>query len=83
MPVTRSAKKALRQNKRRHARNLVQQKILKETIKKYKKSPSTEALSAVYQQLDKAAKNNLLKKNTASRLKSRLTKLLAAKRQIQ
>lgn len=76
MPVTRSAQKALRQNIRRHAANLVKIKVLKETLKKYKKSPSNDLLSLVYKKLDKAAKVNLIKKNTASRLKSRLTALL-------
>ena len=33
-------------------------------------------ISLVYKKLDKAAKVNLIKKNTASRLKSRLSKLL-------
>jgi small subunit ribosomal protein S20 len=76
MPITDSAKKALRQNIKRRAINVAKKKDLKEAIKNYKKSPSAELLSLVYQKLDKAAKTNLLKKNTASRLKSRLTKLL-------
>lgn len=55
-------------------------KDLKEAIKKYKKSPSAELLSLVYQKLDKSAKTNIIKKNSASRLKSRLSKLLVASR---
>ncbi len=80
MPVTRSAKKALRQTKRRHERNVVVAKVLKDAIKKYKKAPAADLLSLVFQKLDKAAKANVIKKNTASRLKSRLSKHLAAKR---
>jgi len=76
MPITLSAKKALRQSLRRRARNLIQKKALKEVVKTYKKSPSAENLSLVYKKLDKAAKTNLIKKNKASRLKSRLSKLL-------
>ncbi len=76
MPITASAKKALRQNITRRAKNVSDKKAIKEAIKSYKKSPSAELLSVVYQKLDKAAKTNLIKKNTASRLKSRLTKLL-------
>ncbi len=85
MPITTSAKKALRQNKRRHARNLSVKKSLKETIKKYRKFVSTNKdeaqkfLGNVYAQLDKAAKNEVIKKNTASRLKSRLSHLLVKK----
>ncbi|MFH1392946.1 MAG: 30S ribosomal protein S20 [Patescibacteria group bacterium] len=81
MPITKSAQKALRQNKRRHIRNVKQSRSLKDEIKSLKKLAAAkdkkgagEALSKVYKALDKAAKTNLIKKNTASRLKSRLTK---------
>lgn len=76
MPITASAKKAWRQNIKRRAVNITKKKDLKEAVKNYKKSPSADLLSTVYKKLDKAAKTNLIKKNTASRLKSRLTKLL-------
>ncbi len=79
MPITRSAKKALRQSLSRKTRNVSQKKTLKEAVKAYKKAPSAQLLSVVFQQLDKAAKVNVLKKNTASRLKSRLSAKLAAK----
>jgi small subunit ribosomal protein S20 len=76
MPITQSAKKALRQNVRRHERNIAKGKTMKEAIKTFKKSPSREALSRVYQVLDKAAKAKIIEKNKASRLKSQLSKLL-------
>ena len=76
MPITQSAKKALRQNVRRRIRNVAQAKTMKETIKRFKKAPSAELLSQVYKKLDKAAKTNIIKQNKASRLKSRLSKLL-------
>jgi small subunit ribosomal protein S20 len=80
MPITSSAKKALRQNISRRAKNAVAKKQLSETIKVYKKTvlenkkEAEKQLPKVYQALDKAAKNNLIKKNKASRLKSRLVK---------
>ncbi len=81
MPITKSAQKALRQNKRRRARNLKQSRSLKDEIKSLKKliagkdkKGANEILPKVYKALDKAAKTNLIKKNTAARLKSRLTK---------
>jgi small subunit ribosomal protein S20 len=81
MPITNSAKKALRQNKRRQARNLKQSRLLKDEIKALKKlitakdkKGAIEFLPKVYKALDKAAKTNQIKKNTTSRLKSRLTK---------
>jgi len=86
MPVTKSAAKALRQNVRRRKRNLEKNKNLKTAIKQYKKLASggkvgeaEKYLSTVYELLDKAAKTNLIKKNTASRLKSRLSRQLKTK----
>jgi len=81
MPITKSAQKALRQNKRRRVRNVKQSRSLKDEIKSLKKFVAAkdkkgagEALPKVYKALDKAAKTNLIKKNTSWRLKSRLTK---------
>jgi len=76
MPNTLSAKKANRQSKRRQMRNSAQLKELKSTIKTFRKTPSKDALTLVYKRLDKAAKTNLIKQNTASRLKSRLSRAL-------
>ena len=77
MPITSSAKKALRQNIRRRAVNLSRKKTLLEVVKKFKKTPGIEELKLVYQKLDKAAKAGLIKRNTAARLKSRLSKKLS------
>lgn len=81
MPITKSAKKALRQNKRRRARNLKQSRLfggeikaLNKIIAAKDKKNANELLPKVYRALDKAVKNNLLQKNTVARLKSRLTK---------
>lgn len=83
MPNTTSAKKALRQSIRRRARNIDKKEALKKVVKSYKKlitakdlEAAKEQLSLVYKKLDKAAKTRLIKANHASRLKSRLTKLL-------
>ena len=80
MAITQSAKKALRQNKRRRAVNLQRAKALKDAIKAYKKAPSTASLATVFARLDKAAKNHLIAKNRASRIKARLSKALASKK---
>ena len=84
MPITKSAKKALRQNKRRRQRNLRQINVLKSTIKKIKKlnteNKKEEALKLLpqaYKVIDKAVKTGIIKKNNAARKKSRLTKLIA------
>lgn len=83
MPIIKSAKKALRQNIRRRKINLQRKSELKTVIKQYKKlvagekDKAKEFLSQVYKKLDKAAKIDLIKKNKAARLKSRLSKLIA------
>ncbi|MEK7143884.1 MAG: 30S ribosomal protein S20 [Patescibacteria group bacterium] len=85
MPNIQSAKKALRQNVRRRAKNLKKKSELKSVIKQYKKliaagnkEEAKKHISQVYKKLDKSAKVNLIKKNKSSRLKSRLAKLIAA-----
>jgi len=79
MPITRSAKKALRQSRRRRQRNLRQLNILKDTIKKIKKLVSEnkkeEALKLLpmaYKVIDKAAKSGIIKKNNAARKKIKI-----------
>lgn len=86
MAITKSAKKAIRQNKRRKVRNISYttklRSLLKETRSFVSQKKMTEAkamLPKVYQALDKAAKVGVLKKNTASRKKSRITKLVDKK----
>ncbi len=86
MPITSSAKKALRQNKTRHARNLAKKDGYKKVVVKYRKlvaaKSSDEAkklLPLVFKALDKAAKTKVIEKNKASRLKSRLSRLVAVK----
>ncbi len=83
MAITKSAKKAIRQNKRRRAHNVVYlngiKKLLKQAkdfVVQKKNKEAKELLPKVYQILDKAAKVGIIKKNTASRRKSRLTKLI-------
>ena len=86
MPITTSAKKALRQSKKRASANKSKMTELKAAIKTFKKLAEAEKikdakkqLSVVFKKLDKAAKTNLIKKNKSSRLKSRLSLLLNKK----
>ena len=83
MPITQSAKKALRGSKRKKIVNDRRTKAMKEAIKKIeklikagKKADATKELPAVFQAIDKAAKINVINKNNASRKKSRLARLL-------
>lgn len=83
MPNTKTAKKALRQNIRRRARNLAKQRQIKIVTKTFKRTAESgdltataEQLKTVYKTLDKAAKTKVISKNKAARLKSRLSKKL-------
>lgn len=83
MPITKSVKKTLRQSLKRKAKNLRKKRIAKATKKQLKllitenKIKEAETLlPRIYKALDKAAKTGVIKKNTASRKKSRIVKLL-------
>lgn len=85
MPVTKTAKKALRQNKTRYAKNQAQNAEMKKEIKSFRKlvdakkmDEAAKQLPVVFQKLDKAAKTGLIKKNTANRMKSRLSVKIAS-----
>lgn len=79
MPITKSAKKTLRQDAKRRARNVQRKKKLKILIKKVKRlisenktEEAKKLLPRIYKALDKASKVGLIKKNTAARKKSRI-----------
>lgn len=74
MPLIKSAIKKLRKDRVRTAHNKVKKDNLKSLVKKARVSNTPENLQAVYSALDKAAKTNLIHKNKANRLKSRLAK---------
>lgn len=83
MPITKSAKKALRQAQRRRTQNLARKKAANEIVRKIKKLLSEEKsddalalLPQAYKALDKAAKTNVLHKKSADRKKSRLFKMI-------
>jgi len=85
MPIIKSAKKSLRASIRKNAINDITRAKIKSAVKgvrvaaKTEVKNATELLSKAYRELDLAAKKNVIHKNKASRLKSRLTKLLSSK----
>ncbi len=86
MPITRSAKKALRGSMRKRADNDRRKKSMKEAIKKVEKllkEKKTDGVKKLVdlanQAIDKAAKKGVLNKNTASRKKSLLSRMTKAK----
>ena len=86
MAITKSAKKAIRQSEARREQNLVYKNKIKKLIKEAralvlqkKNNEAKKILPDIYAALDKAAKVGVIKKNNASRRKSRLTKLIDKK----
>lgn len=83
MAITKSAKRAIRGSEKKKVYNDRRKKTMKEVVKDIKtlvsskdKKSAQEKLSAAYKAIDKAAKTNLIKKNTASRKKSRLSAMI-------
>ena len=86
MPIIKSAKKALRQSLRKKEHNAVYKQklrsLLKETkalVAQSKQPEAAKMIAAIYKAADKAAKENIIPKGTANRIKSRLTLLVAKK----
>jgi small subunit ribosomal protein S20 len=83
MPITKSAKKALRGSEKKKVFNLRRKKKVEDavkTVKKLVKEGKTKEANALlpkaYQALDKAAKGNTIKDGAAARKKSRLNALV-------
>lgn len=86
MPITASAKKAMRGSERKRVFNLRKKREMKGTVKDVRElatagkvEDAAKGLPAAYKAIDKAAKRGVIKKNTAARKKSRLAKAVAAK----
>jgi small subunit ribosomal protein S20 len=76
MPIIKSAIKKMRQDKKRTARNLITKDRFKAAVRAFKKNPTEKNLAIAYRFLDRAAKKNVIHRNKAARLKSRMAKLL-------
>ena len=84
MPITKSAKKAVRKEEKRRIHNIGYKKKIKELkkqllalIKEKKLKEGLALLPQYYKIVDKAAKTKTIKKNTADRKKSSIAKLLS------
>ncbi len=77
MPNLQNAKKALRVAARKRVINDRRRRAMKVAVKSVKSTKTAEDLSKAFQAIDKAAKRGVIKKNTASRKKSRLAKAMA------
>ena len=79
MPIHKSAKKRLRQNKKANIQNRSIKSEIKTFVKKVEASFDEKDLKKTVSLLDKAARKRVIHKNQASRVKSRLTKLVHQK----
>jgi small subunit ribosomal protein S20 len=83
MPITKSAKKSIRKDKKKAKTNIQRKNKVKDLLKEVKsliaqnkKNEAKKLLPQIYKVLDKIAKNKVIKKNNASRRKSRITKAI-------
>lgn len=83
MPVTKSAIKTLRKEKRKEKINNDLRENLRESLKKAKKTNSEASIKKAISFVDKAVKKNLMHKNKAARIKSRLSKLIKGKQAVK
>ena len=75
MPVTKTAKRALRGSSRKGDLNKLILTKLEVAIKKAKKTKAPEAVTLAMSLADRAAKKNVFHTNKANRIKSSLSKL--------
>lgn len=76
MPVTKTAKRALRGSKRKEIINKIIVSKLEIAIKSAKKTKSKKAVEKAVSLADRASKTATIHKNKAARIKSLLSKLL-------
>ena len=75
MPVTKTAKRALRSSKRKADNNTKTKSNLEAAIRAANKSKRQVDINAAMSLADRAAKKNFIHKNKASRLKAQLSRL--------
>ena len=83
MPITKSAQRAVRKQEIRRKRNASRKRRIKDLSKKIrglvsenKKEEAKKMLPKFYKVIDKTTKLGSIKKNTASRRKSKMAKLI-------
>ncbi len=76
MPVTKTAKRALRVSEKKGVFNKILLSRLETLVRQAKKSKTKEKITSAMAFLDKAAAKNAIHRNKAARIKSVLSKLL-------
>lgn len=80
MPVTKTAKRALRSSKRKEGVNSLIRANLEAAVRIAKKKKASGDILKAISLADRAVKKNVIRKNKASRIKSTLAKLLPSKK---
>lgn len=84
MPRLKSSKKAMRKSRAANERNRARRSQLRTALKRVRSAADAKEAQAAYvdavRLLDRAGRKNLVHRNTASRTKSRLAKLVAGKK---
>ena len=83
MPISQSAKKALRKSIKNRRVRVQFKRSLDEVVGEFKKKPSEENLRKVSSVLDKAVKIHLYHHNKAARIKSKLSKSITKKAEME
>lgn len=85
MPITKSAKKALKQSEKKHSRNDHFKALYRETRKMFEKTISSKSLdeagavlTKLHSNIDKLVKKNIIHKNNWARKKSKFALMLKA-----
>ncbi len=81
MAITKGAKKALRQSKRKKTMNDARKRDLRDAMRGTRGAAKgdAKAIASAYKAIDKALKRGIIKKNTAARRKAKVAKLLSTK----
>lgn len=80
MPVTKTAKRALRGSKAKEIVNKITVSKLEVAIRQAKKVKSAEKVVRAISLADRAAKRKVIHKNKAARIKAQMTKLVSKKK---
>lgn len=77
MPITKSALKKVRSDKKKSLYNKATKTKTKNALDAFKATPTLETIAKAFSMVDKAAKKGVFKGRKADRIKSRLAKLIS------
>lgn len=75
MPIIKSAKKKLKQDRKKSKQNARYTHTLQEIMKKFKKKDKKITLNTAYAAIDRTAKKRIIHPHKAARLKSQIARL--------